>query len=219
MHTLYSIVAGPLAWAAFIIFFGGLLFRLVRMFLDVRRKEQFILTYMSLKYSLRSIGHWIVPFATLNWRRQPVLTVVTFVFHLGLLLTPVFLSAHIVLLDDSLNLSWSSLPDGLADAWTVLVIGAIVYYAVRRLVRPEVRYVTDAGDFVLLLLVAAPFITGFLAYHQWGNVQWLTISHMLAGEILLAIIPFTRLSHMLLAPFTRAYMGSEFGKVRRSRDW
>jgi nitrate reductase gamma subunit len=219
MHTLYSIVAGPLAWAAFIVFFGGILFRLVRMFLDIRRKEQFILTYMSLKYSLRSIGHWIVPFATLNWRRQPVLTVVTFVFHLGLILTPLFLSAHIVLLDDSLNLSWASLPDGLADAWTLLVICAIAYYAVRRLVRPEVRYVTDAGDFVLLLLVAAPFVTGFLSYHQWGETQGLMIAHMLTGEILLAAIPFTRLSHMLLAPFTRAYMGSEFGKVRRARDW
>lgn len=219
MHTLYSIVAGPLAWAACIVFFAGILFRLVRMFLDIRRKEQFIFTYMSLKYSLRSIGHWIVPFATLNWRRQPVITVVTFVFHLGLILTPIFLSAHLVLLDDNLNLSWWSLPDGLADVWTLLVICAIVYYAVRRIVQPEVRYVTDAYDFLLLLLVAAPFVTGFLAYHQWGHVLGLTIAHMLTGEILLAVIPFTRLSHMLLAPFTRAYMGSEFGKVRRSRDW
>ncbi|MCP3952439.1 MAG: nitrate reductase, partial [Desulfobacterales bacterium] len=25
--------------------------------------------------------------------------------------------------------------------------------------------------------------------------------------------------HMLFAPFTRAYMGSEFGGVRHARDW
>jgi nitrate reductase gamma subunit len=43
--------------------------------------------------------------------------------------------------------------------------------------------------------------------------------HVLAGNILLAAMPFTRLSHMLFLAFTRAYMGSEFGKVRHARDW
>jgi hypothetical protein len=43
--------------------------------------------------------------------------------------------------------------------------------------------------------------------------------HVLAGDIMLAAIPFTRLSHMILSPFTRAYMGSEFGAVRHARDW
>jgi hypothetical protein len=42
---------------------------------------------------------------------------------------------------------------------------------------------------------------------------------MLAGEIMLAAIPFTRLSHMVFSPLTRAYAGSEFGKIRRARDW
>ncbi len=42
---------------------------------------------------------------------------------------------------------------------------------------------------------------------------------MLAGELMLVAIPFTKLSHMLVFAFTRAYMGSEFGSVRNSRDW
>ena len=36
------------------------------------------------------------------------------------------------------------------------------------------------------------------------------------GEIMLVAIPFTRLSHMIFSPLTRAYMGSEFGKVRHA---
>jgi hypothetical protein len=36
---------------------------------------------------------------------------------------------------------------------------------------------------------------------------------------MLVAIPFTRLSHMLFSIFTRAYMGSEFGKVRHAQDW
>jgi nitrate reductase gamma subunit len=90
---------------------------------------------------------------------------------------------------------------------------------VRRVTQPEVTFVTSASDFVILAVVAAPFITGFLAYHQWLSYPLVMCLHVLAGDIMLAAIPFTRLSHMIFSPFTRAYMGSEFGKVRHARDW
>ena len=219
MYTVYNIVAGPLAWVAFILFFGGIFFRLVRLLVLVRKTEKFIFTYMSLKYSLRSIVHWIVPFATTNWRERPVLTVVTFVFHLGLLIVPIFLLSHVVLWDEAWNLSWGTLPDSLSDVLTLVIIACCIFFLVRRLVRPEVQFVTDASDYLLLAIVAAPFVTGFLAYHQWLGSDWMTIVHMLSGEIMLAAIPFTRLSHMISSVLTRAYMGSEFGKVRHARDW
>jgi nitrate reductase gamma subunit len=90
---------------------------------------------------------------------------------------------------------------------------------IRRLTLPEVQFVTSASDYVILAIVAAPFVTGFIAYHQWINYQLFLILHILAGEIMLIAIPFTRLSHMIFSPFTRAYMGSEFGGVRHARDW
>jgi nitrate reductase gamma subunit len=218
MHALYAIVAGPLAWVAFILFCGGILLRLVRMLLHVNKTEKFIFSYMSLKYALRSIIHWLIPFATVNWRRHPVLTVVTFVFHICLVITPIFLLAHIVLWDEAWNLSWWSLPDGTADIMTVLVIAGGIFFCLRRMTQPEVRFVTDASDYLLLIITAAPFVTGFLSYHDVGGA-WMTIAHMFAGEIMLAAIPFTRLSHMIFSVFTRGYMGSEFGKVRHARDW
>jgi nitrate reductase gamma subunit len=82
-----------------------------------------------------------------------------------------------------------------------------------------VRYVTSASDYIILAIVAAPFITGFLAYYQWFGYQFFLNLHILTGEIMLVAIPFTRLSHMLFAPLTRAYMGSEFGGVRHAKDW
>ncbi len=219
MHGLYAFVAGPLAWIAFILFFGGLIFRLVQLLVLVNRTEKFIFSYMSLKYSLRSIGHWILPFATVNWRKRPVLTTVTFVFHICLLATPVFLLAHVVLWDEAFGWSWWTLPDAVVDTMTFLTIAGGVFFLVRRLTQPEVRFVTDASDYFLLAIVMAPFITGFLAYNQWPDVRWMTILHMLAGEIMLIAIPFTRLNHMIFSVFTRAYMGSEFGKVRHAQDW
>jgi nitrate reductase gamma subunit len=208
-----------MAWAAFLLFFGGLLWRLIQMLVRVYRGERFIVSYLSLKYSIRSIFHWAVPYASHNWRQRPVFTLITFAFHICLIAVPLFLSAHIILLDEAWNVQWCVLPNMVADALSIVIIGACVFFGVRRWVRPEVRFVTEVSDYLLLVMVAAPFVTGVLAYHQWGDVQWMTLAHMVTAEILLAAVPFTRLSHMLFAPFTRAYMGSEFGGVRNARDW
>jgi nitrate reductase gamma subunit len=219
MDNFYNFVSGPLAWVAFIIFIGGSLYRLISLLILAHRKEKFIYAYMSLKYALRSILHWSTPFATENMRKHPALTIVAFAFHICLLLTPIFLLAHVTLVDESWNLSWWTLPDGVAQVMTLIVIAGCVFFLIRRLVNPEVHYVTSASDYVILAIVAAPFITGFLAYYQWFGYQFFLNLHILTGEIMLVAIPFTRLSHMLFAPLTRAYMGSEFGGVRHAKDW
>ncbi len=219
MHDLYLFVSGPLAWLAFIIFFGGCLYRLTSLMVLVHRKEKFIYSYMSLKYSLRSILRWSTPFATENMRKHAALTIVAFAFHICLIVTPVFLLAHVTLVDESWNLSWWTLPEGAAEIMTLIVIVCCGFFLVRRLVNPEVKFVTSASDYVILGIVAAPFITGLLVYYQWFGYQTMLILHILSGEVMLVAIPFTRLSHMLFAPLTRAYMGSEFGGVRHAKDW
>ncbi|MCU0593234.1 MAG: respiratory nitrate reductase subunit gamma [Desulfobacterales bacterium] len=219
MDELYRWATGPLVWLAFIVFIGGSLFRLTRLLLLVHRKEKFIYSYMSLKFSLRSILHWLTPFGTANWRLHPWLTIVTFSFHICLVLTPIFLLAHIVMWDEAWNISWWALPDGLAIVTTLVVIGGCLFFFIRRRVTPEVAYVTATSDYVILLLTAAPFVTGLIAYFQWFDVRFFTLLHVLAGEAMLVAVPFTRISHMLFAPLTRAYMGSEFGGIRHARDW
>ena len=219
MYDFYNLVTGPLAWVAFLVFIGGSLYRLIAMLLLVNKKEKFIFTYMSWKYSFRSILHWIIPFASTNWKRNPILTIVTFVFHICLLITPIFLLSHVILWDEAWNISWWSLPDGVADIMTLIVMAACVFFMIRRIRLPEVQFVTSASDYIILAIVAAPFLTGFIAYHQWFHYRFFLNLHILCGEIMLVAIPFTRLSHMIFAPFTRAYMGSEFGGIRHAKDW
>ena len=219
MLEIYQFISGPLAWSAFIIFIGGCLYRLISLLVLVHRKERFIYSYMSLKYGLRSILRWSTPFATENMRRHPGMTIVAFAFHICLLVTPLFLLAHVILIEEAWNVSWWTLPDGLADAMTLIVVAGCIFFLVRRLTNREVQYVTSVSDFVLLVIVVAPFVTGFLAYYQWFGYKIFVILHILAAEIMLVSIPFTRLSHMITAPLTRAYMGSEFGGVRHAQDW
>lgn len=219
MHAIYEFVSGPLAWVAFVVFIAGSFYRLIDMIRLVVKKERFIFSYMSWKYSFRSMLKWIIPFGSEGWKHNPSLTIVTFVFHICLLVVPIFLLSHIILWDESWNVSWWSLPDSLADVMCVVVIASCIFFLIRRITSPEVQYVTSYSDYVILAIVAAPFITGFLAYHQWFEYQLFVILHILSGEIMLMVIPFTRLSHMLYSPFTRAYMGSEFGGIRNARDW
>ena len=216
--SLYSFVRGPLVWIAFLVFIGGSIFK-IRELLLLSKKEKVVYPYMSLKFTLRSLLHWFVPFASANWRRRPVITIVTFLFHIGLVLLPLFLLAHNILIYESWRISWWTVPEGLADIMTMIVIGCCGFFFLRRIFAPEVRFVTFADDYLILAIVFLPFITGFLAYHQLLLPhKTMVILHMLFGEIMLIAIPFTRLGHMLYFFLTRAYMGSDQG-FRHSMDW
>jgi nitrate reductase gamma subunit len=218
-YSLYYLVSGPLVWVSFALFFGGIIYKIVSMARLAKQKDIFVYEYMSPYYALRSILHWIVPFGSVNMRKRPIMTIVTFCFHLCLLALPIFLLAHVMLFKESWNVSWITLPDDVSDLMTLVVIGACVFFLVRRFVVPEAKFLTSASDYLILAIVAAPFISGFWTYHQLVGFKVAGILHMLSGEIMLAAIPFTRLSHMIFFPFTRGYMGSEFGAIRHAQDW
>ena len=219
MQTLYNIATGPLAWAAWFIFLAGSIWRIGSMISKARKKEMSALAYMSPGYSFRSIGRWLMPFGTLGWKANPALTVATFLFHIALLLLVLFAPGHTVMWDYSFGISLWSLPENVADGLTVAAIACCIFFFLRRLQIPAVRYVTTIHDWAVLALVTIPFISGFLAKMQVGDTLLMTLIHVLSGEAVLVAIPFTRLSHALFAPFTRAYMGSEFGGVRHCPDW
>ena len=84
-------------------------------------------------------------------------------------------------------------------------------------VRPEVRNVSYPSDFLLALLVMAPFLTGFIAHQQWLPYNTMIIIHGFSGALWLLAIPWTRLIHMLWFAFTRAFMGSDSFSPTRSK--
>lgn len=219
MHAFIEFITGPMVWISVIIFLAGVIFRLTRILRSVKAQEDFILEYMSLKYSLRSIAAWLVPFLPASTRKSPVFYGVSYLFHILLFIIPVFLLAHVLMLEESMNWSWVTINEPVADKMTFLIIIALVFFAIRRLVVPEVKFLTRASDFIFLLIVALPFVTGFAAYHQFFAYRWMVIIHILSGELMLILIPFTRFFHMFMAPLTRGYIGSEFGHVRHARDW
>jgi nitrate reductase gamma subunit len=215
---MYQFVSGPLVWIAFIGFFGGVLFRVVAM-ARLARKDRVVYRTFDLKYGVRSLMHWVIPFASTNMRARPLYSGLSYLFHLCVVLTPLFVMGHAVLWQTSWGVRWWSLPARAADVMTLVVIVACTVFIIRRLVRPEVRNVTYSSDFVLALVAMAPFVTGFVAHRQWLPYEPMLIAHILSGVVFLLVIPWTRLAHLIWFSFTRAYMGSEFGAVRHARDW
>ena len=216
---VYGFLTGPPLWFAFIFCIGGLLVRIGILFRLSRKKDRIVYNHISAEWGLRSIGHWLIPGGSASMRQQPVFTVVAFVFHLSLLAVPLFVSAHILLWEEAFGISLWSLPDGLADGMTVVLIAAAIFLGARRRIRPEVRILTSTWDYALLVLTTLPFVTGFLAYHQWGPYEILLILHILLSQILMILIPITKLGHMILFFFTRAFIGFEMGGRRGARSW
>lgn len=219
MQTMYNLAIGPFAWAAFAILIAGSVWRIGSMIKIAREKEMSVVAYMSAGYSCRSICHWLIPFGTCGWKANPALTVATFIFHISLLLLLIFAPGHTVMWDYAFGIKIWSLPELASDSLTIAAAACCLYFLYRRLAVPAVRYVSTAHDLAVLGLVALPIITAFLAKWQVGDALLMSLVHVLSAEAMLVAIPFTRLSHALLSPFTRAYMGSEFGGVRHVADW
>lgn len=215
---MYELVRGPLVWVAFIVFVGGLALKLITT-ARLAKKEKTVYPTLSLKYGLRSLWHWAMPFGSHNMRIRPVMTLVSWAFHLCLVVTPLFAMGHAVLWEESWGVRWWSLPPLAADIMTLVVIAGGLFFSIRRLVAPEVRNVTTWKDFLLVFIVVLPFVTGFVAHMQWLPYEPVIVLHIVSGVLWLVAIPFTWLAHMLWFVFSRAYMGSEFGAVRNARDW
>jgi nitrate reductase gamma subunit len=214
---MYEFVRGPLALISFAIFFIGIIVRVVWYVkgLDWRldRVAYTAKADYGIRGALKSIFHWVLPLnrTTAN---HPIFMGATYLFHICLLAAPIFLMAHVMLIEESWNIGWITIPDTIADYMTLAVIAAGGFLFARRLVLPHVKILTTGSDFLILFIALAPFITGFIAYHQLMGYKFWLIVHILAGEIMLIAIPFTKLSHFVLFFCSRAQIGMDYGIKR-----
>lgn len=215
---MYEFLTGPMFWLSlcvcligmivrFVLYFKGLNWQLDRVAYKAYPAQGF-------KGAVNSILKWLIPFGTCGWRKQPFMTVIFFGFHIGAILVPVFLLAHNVFLKEKIGISFITLNPVFADIFTWSVIVSAFFLILRRISLPEVRILTTAYDYFILLLSVAPFITGLVARYEIGNYSfWLTI-HILCGEALLIAIPFTKLSHIVLFFASRAQLGMDYAIKR-----
>lgn len=203
---------------SFVILILGICYRLIR-FYTTGTNPKMLYPKENLTNGFRSIITGIIPFATRFMRERPFFTIVTVIFHLGVLLVPIFFVAHIVLWFESYGITWPGITNALADVLTIAVLFSCIYFFIRRMKVKEVKMVSQTSDYLLLILIFTCFLTGFLAFHQWGPYRPMLILHILSSELLMIMIPFSRLWHMIAYPFSRYYMGTDFGAPLKTSDW
>lgn len=218
MAQLYSFLTGPAFVFALLVFFGGLIFRLVRYFqgLDWRLERVGYKPNMAvgMKGGIHSFLKWLVPFGTYGWRAQPFFTVCFFLLHFGAVLVPLFLIGHNVILEQNFGFSLPTIPQSLADVLTVLTIIALVLIILRRIALPEVRILTTWNDYFIIGLVLVPFVSGFIASLHTACYDFWMILHIISGLLLMILAPFTKLSHIALYFASRWQIGADYSIKR-----
>jgi nitrate reductase gamma subunit len=200
---MYDFVRGPLVWVAFLVFIFGTAYQLYRFYRLSRPKERFRLRIPFGKPP-KDPGEAPAEPELTWWQqaqlsvagRNPVMITVTTLFHLALVLTPLFVLGHNVLFDLAWQVSLPSLPEAVADGFTVVVIAGGLFFLLRRIFLARVRSISTTYDYLVLLAATAPFVTGFFAYHHIFDYDTVVLLHMLSGEIMLMAVPFTKLVHM-----------------------
>jgi nitrate reductase gamma subunit len=213
----YSFVEGPLLWIAFLTFIIGTILRIAFFISRSRRMDTPMYRFFSWKYVLATWARWLLP-VNKDMGKNPVFMPLVYIFHICLIVVPVFLAGHIALWDESrFEWSWSALPDAWADWMTLILLAASIFFLLRRLISADIRLISTFSDYLLIIVTALPFMTGYFLTHGTlesigvkGDTMYLI--HVLSGELMLILIPLTRLSHSVLFFFSRAATGIEFGR-------
>jgi nitrate reductase gamma subunit len=148
---------------------------------------------------------WLVPARRL-WRRRPVYSTVSFVFHIGLLVVPLMLAAHVLLWKRAVGFAWPAIPYSLANWLTLTVILTGLLLALARALHPGSRSLSRAQDFAWPLLLVLPFLSGYLCSNAALSPQayrGFLLVHIYAADLVLLLIPFTKIAHCVLAPFSQ----------------
>ncbi|OHD68107.1 MAG: hypothetical protein A2W19_01800 [Spirochaetes bacterium RBG_16_49_21] len=223
---MYDFIRGPMLWISFIVFMCGLVFQFYKIFSITGKKEAPSLIRKDAnnkglaklkKYLNKALSSVALKGTILG--TQPFVALLSFIFHVCIIATPLFLLAHNILLFESWRFRLFSLSESTTDIMTVVFLACAALFLIRRIFIPTVRAVSGIYDYLLLLVAAAPFITGFLAYHQLVDYETIIIIHIISGELMLIAVGLTKLGHMIFFFFVRLHIGSEYSFRGGSRSW
>lgn len=206
------LVKGPLFGWALAIFALGLGVRILEI-LALGRKTNFA--------APRS-GEWVPGMRTVltrsvadsgTFQRAPFDVIVGWIWHIGFLIALLLFVPHIELVRRLLGIHWPGLPNPAVDLVTAVTLVALVATLVHRLTHPVKKRISTFEDYLIWALVFVVVLTGYLAYHRLINPYPLALGlHILAAEVFLVLLPFTKLTHIFTAFIARWYTGASFGR-------
>jgi len=153
------------------------------------------------RLAIRRNLEWLLPWRYLRRRERIAYNFISFLFHVGIIAVPLFLAGHVAIWRESLGIGWWTLPPAVADWLTVVTVLALAALVLMRLLHEASRRLSRLQDWLLPLLCAVPCITGFLVAHPRlcpFDAQLMYLFHLLSAELLLILVPFSKLVHIVL---------------------
>ena len=184
---------GPLLWIVSVILVVAVFSRLV--FFTIKILTSGGIRGSGFVYYSSLFGRFLAPFHKAI-SKKPLYAMLRYVFHLCLFVVPIWLSGHIVLWSESrFEWDWTSLPDKWADWMTIILIVLAIYFLIRRFAIADVRLFSSWPDYVIILLTALPFMTGYFLTHgtldsiPFFNANIRTM-HVVSSELMILMAAF-----------------------------
>jgi nitrate reductase gamma subunit len=169
--------------------------------------------------ALRGIARRMWHPATLR-RRSLTGTLFAYAYHVGLAIVFFGFVPHIAFVRRLTGLSWPAVPGAIFTAAAALTFVGLSYALMARLTSPVMRLISGPDDYASWVLTALPMLTGMAVIALPPEVAYPTIPqqpvalalHLLSLELLLAWLPFGKLSHAFLVFVSRATTGAAFAR-------
>lgn len=148
---------------------------------------------------------WLFPIGRL-WRKRLVYSTVSLLFHIGLIVVPLFLTAHVLLWKRSVGFGWAPIPQQLANWLTLLAIVCGMGLFLGRVLHSGARALSRVQDLAWPLVLVLPFATGFICSNAAiapKTYQTLMLVHVWSANLIMLMIPFTKIAHCVLAPLSQ----------------
>lgn len=211
-----QLARGPIFNIALLIFLAGMTYRLVNVILLGWNRN-----YVKPKGStaagagrvmLRSfIIFPFVPRLHGSASRNPITYIAGAVFHVGLFVVVFLGAAHILVWDSLLGFRWPSLPLPIVDFFAAATLAAMIVLFFNRFYNPVLRLLSQPSDFLNLLVVFLPFLTGYFLTHRLSLAyEAMFTLHVMSINLMLVWIPFSRISHFMFYFITRPRYGMRY---------
>jgi len=145
-------------------------------------------------------------------KKSPVGYIGGFAFHIGLAIVVLLFAPHIKLIQSLTGLSWPGLPSQFIDLVAVVTLAAMVVVLADRINKPVKRFLSTFEDWFTWAVTFLPLLTGWLSVrHLLFPYSTMLALHILSVEILLIVLPFTKLFHAFTVFGSRWYNGAVNG--------
>lgn len=221
--NMLAFARGPLFYTALLIFITGMTYRLVSVLLLGWKRDRVPNKGSKLRGVVVSYAKGLLIWPFIPWvkntiNRAPVTYLAGGLFHFGLFVVVILGTAHMLVWKSLLGFGWPTLPLPIVDWLSAVTIVAMIALFVNRLVNPVLKLISGPAEWLNLLIVFLPMVTGYgLTHHRLFAMialpyENLYIGHMMSINIMLIWIPFSRISHFMFYFFSRTFHGAQAGK-------